>query len=373
MKTKITYTILIATIIGLCTYIYLDNNKKDKKDDTSNITSNSNSNIDITSNIESNTTSNEIMSNSNSNEISNNNESNSNNSLSNSNIISNSNASSNSNTISNSNKISNKVSNNTSNKVSNPTSNKTSNNNSNSNTQTGMNTNGVFTGVYQDSNNILKIFQLNNKLHYVIFKTDSSYGNNTLFQRNSCTISGSKATCTGNNNTITLNSTSVTYSKINNYFTGGTLNKVKNYTIENYYVDFMNGNTSYLNTNNGIYTNNKDSIKLYQLNSNEIFAIINVTRKKEGTRDNTVPNTFFKEIELTKSGNKLVGETAYGQIEITLGQGKINVRASSSNIKDILYHIIPKNDDGTNKTESVSFSYQGKYTLSKIVSEHFPN
>ena len=368
MKTKITYTILIATILGLSTYIYLENNKKDTKDDTSNISnagiiSNSNKESDITSN----NISNEIISNSNSNITSNE-------SLSNSNILSNNNINSNeisnkvsnsNNNISNSNSTSNKsneTSNKTSNKKSNTTSNKVSNN------QTALNTNGVFSGIYQDKNNMLKVFQLNNKLHYVIFKLDSSYGNNTLYQRSNCTISGNKATCTGNNNTITLNSNSITYSKINSYFTGGTLYKTKNYTIEDYYADFMQGNTSYLNTNNGIYinNNNNDSIKLYQLNENEIKAIINVTKKKDGVRDNSISNTFYKEIELTKSGNKLVGETAYGQIEITVGQGKIIVKASSNNIKDILYHISPNDNP-------VEYTYKGKYTLNNIVSEHFPN
>ena len=362
MKNKIIYTILILTIIGLCTYIFLNNKKKDDKKQ------NNNSNSQITSNIVSNNVSNETISNDNSNDISNDIESNSNSITSNSNtIISNnnniysnsnliSNKTSNNNIVSNSNKSSNNVSN--SNKASNTTSNKTSNN------QASLNTNGVFTGVYQDKNNLIKIFQLNNKLHYVIFKLDPSYGNNTLFQRSSCTISGNKATCNEHNNTITLNSTSITYSKINTYFTGGTLNKTKNYTIENYYKDFMNGNTSYLNTNNGIYINNNDSIKLYQLNSNEIAAIINVIKKKEGIRDNTIPNTFYKEIDLTKSGNKLVGETPYGQIEITISQGKITVKASSNNIKDILYHISSDNNP-------VEYTYKGKYTLNSIVSDHF--
>lgn len=361
MKNKTIYTILIITILGLCTYIFLDNKEKDSKD------KNSNSNSQVTSNIVSNTTSNEIESNNNSNDISNEINSNSNttsniitsnsnSNISNSNIINSnsntiSNKTSNSNSLSNSNKVSNKTSN------SNTTSNKNSNN-------TGLNTNGVFTGIYQDKNNMLKIFQLDNKLHYVIFKTDPSYGNNTLYQRSSCTISGSKATCVGNNNTISLNSTSITYGKINTYFTGGTLNKIKNYTIENYYKDFMNGDTSLLNTYNGVYINNTDSIKIYQLNSNEIYGIINVTKKKDGVRDNSIPNKFYKEIELTKSGNKLVGETAYGNIEITFGQGKITVKANSTNIKDILYHISSDNN-------SVNYTYKSKYSLNSIVSEHF--
>ncbi len=54
MKNKTIYTILIITILGLCTYIFLDNKEKDSKD------KNSNSNSQVTSNIVSNTTSNEI-------------------------------------------------------------------------------------------------------------------------------------------------------------------------------------------------------------------------------------------------------------------------------------------------------------------------
>lgn len=368
MKNKTIYTILIITILGLCTYIFLDNKEKDSKD------KNSNSNSQVTSNIVSNTTSNEIELNNNSNDISNEINSNSNttsniitsnsnSNISNSNIINSnsntiSNKTSNSNSLSNSNKVSNKTSN------SNTTSNKNSNN-------TGLNTNGVFTGIYQDKNNMLKIFQLDNKLHYAIFKTDPSYGNRTLHQISSCTISGNKATCNGNNNTFTLNSTSITYGKINTYFTGGTLNKVKNYTMENYYVDFMDGNTSYLNTNNGIYINNKDSIKLYQLNKDKIKAIINVTKKKDGVRDNSIPSKFYKEIYLTKSGNKLVGATPDGQIEITVGQGKITVKSKSTNIADILYHLTTENN--TKEYKSVEYTYKGKYTLNNIVSEHFPD
>ena len=359
MKQKSIVLIFSTFIILLAIYFFINNNNNKTNNSNENSQSNidisnvqtSNSNLDIESNNSSNITSNEVQSNINSNVESN--------IIITSNRI-NSNNKSNSNISSNSNKKSN-----TSNVISNTNSNSKSNNKSNSNTLNNqyLKTNGKFSGVYKNNDVELKIYQHNNKLDMDIVK----YSNNSVVAHyiNNCTINNKVATC--DKNTININDNSITYSKINNYFQGGTLYKIKEYTAENYYVDFMQYDIKYSNSSyNGVYYNNeyKDTIKIYQTSSNEYNAVMSITRKKEGVRDNTVPEIFNKTIVLEKNGNKLVGNTNYGHIEISYDKNKISVSASSSNIKDILYHVNIDNNP-------INYSYQRKYPISEIVSDVF--
>ena len=186
---------------------------------------------------------------------------------------SNSNLNSNSNIISNSNEpidsnnnpiISNSNSNISSNSNSNKTSNITSNNTSNKTSNTPkpvsyLSTNNSFSGIFENDNDLIHMFQNGNDLHFTIINktTKSQVTAHASVNQKVASTSHYKITFNLLDKGVKLSISG------HNSISSGTLYKIGQFTKNNYFEEFLHGNIAYLSKQyNGVFQKGNNIIKI---------------------------------------------------------------------------------------------------------------
>lgn len=199
------------------------------------------------------------------------------------------------------------------------------NTNTNQNTNTNTNITTNWSGVYENSDGTITIYQdSNEKLHYeVSLNSGSAFG--------SAKISGNKAEGKiFGTYTFVLDGTQIQFTTTDEDLKAGTFTKKSEYSKENYYEDNF-GDSSYLNTNvNGVFQNDNTTIKIYQ--TEESKAMITITNN----------NHVYSTPITINNGSLVLDEESFGETEkinITISSDSITVVASSSDTSKILNRI----------------------------------
>ena len=180
---------------------------------------------------------------------------------------------------------------------------------------------GEYTGIYKLNDVEFKIAHYKNTVLLLARKNDEPYGNSTIYLKDNkfedmdCKFEFKK------------NALKVTTKK--NNIPSGTYIRIKPYTTKEIYKEYL-GDISYINKNNGIYTN--ETTTIYTVRSGKDTVRIANYYKESGTnidipkKSETEFNTKFFEDEYTLKYNN-------DELEVSVNSNDENTRALSGNYK----------------------------------------